>query len=45
LVWLLSFLMILGLLMFLGWLFDRFQQRVKPKIVKIHKSLLFPNGG
>lgn len=45
LVWLLSFLMILGLLMLPGWLFDRFKKRVKPKIVKIHKSLPFPGGG
>ncbi|MGY2893188.1 hypothetical protein [Deinococcus sp. UYEF24] len=48
LVSVLSFFIILGLLMLPGWLFKR-QQRLTSKpsrstIVKVHKSLLLPNG-
>jgi len=45
LMWILIFLIILGLLMLPGWLFDRRQKPVKPKIVKIHKSISLPDGG
>lgn len=45
LVWILSFMVILGLLLLPGWLFDRRQKPMKPKIVKIHKSISLPEGG
>jgi len=45
LVWILTFVVILGLLRLPGWLFDRRQKPVKPKIVKIYKSFPLPDGG
>ena len=44
LVWALAFLVVLGLLLLPGWLFKRFWP-VKPKIVRIHKSVPLPGGG
>lgn len=45
LIWILSFVVVLGLLRLPGWLFDRLQKPEKPKIIKIHKSFPLPDGG